>query len=181
MKLLETSAAVCTLLYVWLAARGIIWCWPFGIAGAVLYIIFDVHVKYYQDALVQTYYVFAGIYGLYYWKTHSNTFADVYVSRPLKEMWLPVALCAVLVLPFGYLFSALGNAYSYLDSATTLFSFLATWYTARKVLQSWLIWILVDVALAIQFLLKSAYITSSLYLLLACMALYGYAQWKQKL
>lgn len=179
MNPIEIAAAACTLGYVVLAAHGSIWCWPFGIAGAILYIAFDFQLMYYQDALLQCYYVAAGIYGWYYWRSSASTNTAPYSSVSTLKILPPIALCSVLVLPLGWAFSKLGNAYSYLDATTTLFSFLATWYTARKVLQSWLLWIAINLVLAVQYHLKVAHITSALYLLLAGIAVHGFIRWKQ--
>lgn len=179
MNPVEIAAACCTLGYVLLAARGSVWCWPLGIAGAILYIIFDLQLKYYQDALLQCYYVAAGCYGWFWWNKNITAKIIPYTSVPYARLSIPLVLCTLLIVPFGWIFSKLGNAYSYLDAATTLFSFLATWYTARKVLQSWLLWIVINLVLAIQYHLKEAHISSALYLLMAGIAVYGYTQWKQ--
>lgn len=181
---IELSAVVLGVLYVLLAARGNTWCWLSGIGSALFYIVFAWQKNYYLDMVVQVYYVLAGGYGWYsraqaHDKNVSKYFQVNTVS--ISSLLFGLAVSMVLVLPAGYYFSGLGNAYPYLDAATTIFSFYATWLTIQRVLYSWLIWVFVDVVMAVQYTLVEGYMTTGLYLFFTVMAVYGYWSWKQKL
>ena len=81
----------------------------------------------------------------------------------------------------GFLFAKIGNSYSYFDAGITVFSFIATWMTAKKILQNWLYWIVIDLVAATVYFAKDLRATSALYVLFAIVALYGYREWQKNL
>ncbi len=183
MSAIEIAAAVFGVLYIVFAVKGISWCWPFGILSAILYIVFDIQLSYFLDAILQTYYVFAGFYGWYLWTRNSDdkTNETGITSYSMKKI-LPFLILGSLLTPaLGYMFSKIGNAYPYIDSFTAVFSFIATYFTAKKILDSWHIWMVVDLILVVQYFLKDAYVTSGFYFFLTLMAVYGYFEWRKQI
>ena len=179
---IEYAAVLLGAIYVVLASRNIIWCWPAGIISSLLYIYINLFHTLYQDALLQTYYVVAGAYGWWVWtKKESNEDSADIVSCSLSQILKLLLLGVILVPLFGFAFSRLGNALPYLDASVTVFSFIATWMTAKKILQSWLFWIVIDVAAATMYYLKGLHPTTGLYLFFTTAALYGYYEWRKQL
>lgn len=124
------------------------WCWPFGIVGSAIGVALFLSddVKLYSEALLYSYYVFIGIYGWWRWKPRTQQ------KDPLElQHW---GLQRHLVLLAGGLLSwlALGwwmHTYRqpnspFLDAFTTVFSFIASYMQAEKVISSWYIWIVVN-------------------------------------
>jgi nicotinamide mononucleotide transporter len=185
MSALEISAALFGVVYVLLAIKGNAWCWPAGIISAALYIVFDIELKYFLDAILQCYYVLAGFYGWYLWTQSRERDAmksdNTITSFPLQKLFPFLLLGTVLTPALGYVFAKAGNAYPYLDAATAVFSFIATYLTAKKVLENWLMWVFIDLVLIAQYAIKQAYITSGFYAFLAAMAVLGYLEWKKQL
>ena len=146
MNPVELAAALFGVLYVILAVRSNALCWIAGIASAVLYIVFDLQLKYFQDAILQTYYVVAGFYGWYLWTRISEPSPLggngklTIVTYSISKLFPFLLLGTVLSPVFGYLFSKLGNAYSYIDAFTAVFSFIATYLTAKKIIENWISW-----------------------------------------
>jgi nicotinamide mononucleotide transporter len=182
MNPIEIAGVVFTVIYVLLAIYGNPWCWPAGIIGSAFYIYYNIDLKFYQDAILQFYYVLAGFYGWYYWVKNkgAETSAPI-VNQPAKQL-LPVLIIGIIIFPAtGYVFHKLGNNKSYIDAFTTVFSFIATWLTARKVLQNWWLWMLVNSVLVYQYVAVQSYPTAGLYVFLTVMSVLGYYQWKKKL
>lgn len=182
MKWLEISAVAFTVIYVILAIKGNPWCWIAGIIGAALTIIFDLQLRYYQDAVLQTYYVGAGIYGWKQWtkrKDTSDSFTVFSVDLNFFAPWLFIGF--ILTPLFGFIFSQLGNSFPYVDAFTTVFSFIATYLTAKKILESWLMWMVIDTVFIVQYFLKDAYWFTALFIFLTIMAYIGYSGWKKKI
>jgi nicotinamide mononucleotide transporter len=69
----------------------------------------------------------------------------------------------------------------YWDSFTTALSFVATWMLARKVLENWLIWIVVDAVSVGIYIYKGLYPTAVLFIFLTLLAFVGYRKWKKDL
>ena len=181
---LEIAAVFFGVLYVILAIKSNVWCWPAGMISAALYIVFDLQLKYYQDGILQAFYVLAGVYGWVLWTKKKEESAaprtDLH-SRTFKQM-MPLLVAGLFLFPVaGYAFSKFGNAFSYLDAFTTVFSFIATYFTAKKVLENWIMWVILDIVFVLQYFLKDAYLTSGLYLFLTLMAVYGYYEWRKQL
>lgn len=179
---LEYAGVACGIVYVLLASRAIMWCWLAGIISSAIYIYINVTHQLFQDAILQTYYVFAGFYGWWLWSKKGNAEdATTIHSFSLQQNAKLIFFGALLVPVFGFMFSKLGNSLSYFDSAVTIFSFIATWMTAKKILENWLFWIVIDLVAAVMYFNKHLELTSALYVFFAVIAGYGYFEWKKTL
>jgi nicotinamide mononucleotide transporter len=80
-----------------------------------------------------------------------------------------------------------GSEMPYLDAATTAASFVATWMLARKIIEHWLIWVVVDLVSMIMYFYKAIifdnsgdlYFYSFLFLVYTIGAIWGYKQWQK--
>lgn len=178
---LEYAAVLLGVVYVLLASKGNKWCWPVGIAGSALYISINVTHHLFQDAILQFYYVLAGFYGWWKWNRKDHNEEQNIISYTLTQNLPLIAGGALLVPVFGYLFSKFGNALSYFDAAVTVFSFIATWLTAKKILQNWIFWIVIDALAAAMYSIKGLYPTTALYIFYCVVCVYGYIQWQNQL
>ena len=186
---LEYTAVAFGIIYVLLATRSIIWCWLAGIISSAIYIYINIEHQLYQDAILQTYYVVAGFYGWWLWSSPTQTlpqgeglntkFALPIISFSRPQNFKLILLGAVLVPVFGYIFSKFGNALSYFDATVTVFSFIATWMTAKKILENWIFWIVIDLIAAVMYFIKGLHATSFLYIFFSVIAVYGYFEWKK--
>lgn len=177
---IEITAVILSLLYVWLAAKENKWCWFFGGIGSAIYVYINFTSHLYYDTLLQLYYVLVAIYGLLYWNK-SNTKTKV-VIKPISKQYLILILSLSAIT--SYYLGEWSKAYisqntSHLDAAVTIFSLVATWLTARKILESWLLWIAIDIAATFMYFLKGLHATTLLYILFTIMAIYGYFEWKK--
>lgn len=179
----EYTAVFFGVLYVVLAAKGDLYCWAAGIVSSALYIYINIYAHLYMDAILQTYYVLAGLYGWWLWSNNPTTDAATggVRSYTLKHQTPLLLLGCALSPVLGFLFAKIGNSYSYFDAAITVFSFIATWMTAKKILQNWLYWIVIDLVAAALYFAKDLRATSVLYVLFAMVAVYGYREWQKNL
>lgn len=177
---LEYTAVAFGIIYVLLATRRIVWCWPAGIISSALYIYINIYHRLFQDAILQTYYVVAGFYGWWLWnKLQDQQNETNIISYSLQQNLKLILFGALLVPVFGFVFSKLGNSLSYFDAAVTIFSFIATWMTAKKILENWLFWIVIDLVAAVMYFIKELHATSALYVFFSAVAVYGYFEWKK--
>lgn len=177
----EYTAVAFGVIYVLLATRSIIWCWLAGIISSALYIYINIHHRLYQDAILQTYYVAAGFYGWWLWnRKELKKEADI-ISYSFVQNLKWILLGALLFPAFGYGFSKIGNSLSYFDSAVTVFSFIATYMTAKKVLENWLFWIVIDIVASAMYFIKGLHATAALYVFFSLIAIYGYFEWRRQM
>jgi nicotinamide mononucleotide transporter len=181
MERLEIIAVILGLACVWLTVRQHIGCWPTGLAMVSLYLVIFFQAKLYSDVLLQVVYLFLQIYGWYAWLHGGAGHRRLDVSRlpwPQVGPWL--AACAGATAVLGGLMSRYTDAsLPYVDAFATVASLIAQWLMGRKVLESWLVWIVVDVVSISMYLVKNLHLTAGLYLVFLVLAAWGWCQWRR--
>ncbi len=181
MSTLEIVAAVFGLLSVWFTVKENIWCWPTGLIMVFLYTFVFYEARLYSDVILQVIYIFLQIYGWYVWlQPHRNRqkLAVTSISNLAKIVWMGVAIASTFSL--GWVMKHYTNAsLPYWDAGITVLSLIAQWLMAKKVLESWLFWITVDVIAVGVYGYKHLYPTTGLYAVFLVLAVLGYAAWKQ--
>lgn len=180
----EVSGALLGFLYILLSIRQNKWCWPIGLLTSVLYIYVFLVTKFYADMLLQVYYVGASIYGWYNW-THGETQKSetLPVRRVDKREWIWISL--VILLLFAVIAFVLrdytDSPVPYWDAFTTAGSFVATWMLAKKMIENWVLWVVVDAVSLGLYVYKGLYPTVGLFAIYTTLAVIGYMQWKKEL
>ena len=180
-ELAEYLAVFLSLIYVILASKQIKWCWLAGGIGSAIYVYLNIKNALIYDAILQVYYVAVAIYALLLWNKN-DAGKQIGITKINSAILLRLLLAGtVLTALLGY-FSmvVLKQNTAFFDAGVTAFSFIATWMTARKYLESWLLWIVIDIAAAIMYSLKSMQPTVGLYIAFTLLAIYGYWQWKKE-
>lgn len=133
---------------------------------------------------MQIYYTLAAIYGFLYWKfgkKKRNDDEEIPITYFPKKLVLPSVL--VFLVLWGTLYLILSkftnSTVPVLDSFGNSLSFIGLWALAKKYLEQWLIWIVVDVELAGLYVYKNIPFTAGLYTFYTIIAIAGYYKWKQ--
>jgi len=178
---LEVLAVIFNIAYVLLAAKENIWCWPMGIIGSVLSIWLFVESKIYAESVLYTYYVIMGVYGWRSWTGKTNQRKSKLKIRefPLKTH-LVIFLTGLLltVLLFVVLQAFTDSEMPLLDSFTTVFSFIATWLVATKILENWTYWIVLNCMTTYLYYSRDLQIYTLLMMVYVLMSVYGYFAWR---
>jgi nicotinamide mononucleotide transporter len=186
MSVLEIIGVVVSAFAIWLTARRKMLCWPVGLVSVALYgwIFFD--AKLYSDMLLQGAFAVLQIYGWWVWlgqKTRNITAesGEVRVQAVTPKALMPGLLLAVIgSVVLGTLMARLTDAaLPYVDASLTAFSLVAQYWTARRFIASWWLWIVVDVVYVGMFVFKGLYPTSGLYALFVVLALIGLRDWSR--
>lgn len=180
MSLIEGIATVFGLICVWLTVKQSIWCWPAGIIQVTLYIFVFYDARLYSDMILHIIYVFINIYGWYHWLYGNRDKEELKVSQIGKSIWLWIATCFIATIAWGYFMATYTNAaLPYLDSFITAASLIAQWLMARKILESWFFWIIVDIVAVGVYFIKNLYLTTGLYAVFLVMATIGFFEWQK--
>lgn len=177
-SLLEGFAFITSLLYTWLAAKENIWCWLFGGLGAGATLILCLQGLLYSEVILQIYYIVMAVYGWLQWSK-----SDKDLKKPVLRMSYVLHL-KILILggiglfALGAFWKLWGAALPYLDATTTSFSILATWLIARKYLENWIYFIVIDAISIYLYSSRGLLLLSFLFVLYTFLAAYGYFQWK---
>lgn len=175
----EISATVFGFICVWLTVKQNIWCWPTGLAQVVLYISVFYTAKLYSDLILHVIYVFMQFYGWYFWLHGGKDRKEAPVEKtPVLFNWVGIAILGIFF--WGMTMDKFTDAaVPYWDAFTTVASLVATYLMAKKILESWLFWISVDVVAIGVYFYKGLYPTTILYVCFLVLATKGYFAWKK--
>lgn len=179
--IIEVLAVVFGLIYILLLIKERIECWIFGILGSLMSIFLFVHTKLYSEAILYSYYVVVGFYGYYLWSRKSKDDSLLRISdvNPTNHVYYILSSCA-LAFSLAWFFNTYTDAERpYIDSFTTVFSFLATFLEAKKVLSSWKYWIVINGVTIGLYFDKGLDIYAGLILVYFIMSFVGYFKWKK--
>jgi nicotinamide mononucleotide transporter len=166
---------------VWLLARQNIWNWPIGIANNLAYLLLFAKSGLYGDAGLQVVYITLGIYGWRIWFRRGAE-PPILVGRTpaqVRNRLGLVTLRAILVLRW-FLARFTDSTVPGWDSFTTALSLAATYGQARKLLESWWIWILADLVYIPLYIYKGLLLTSLLYFVFLLLCFFGLREWKRE-
>jgi nicotinamide mononucleotide transporter len=180
---LELGAVLFGVVSVYLSARQKIWSWPTAIVNVSLFVPVFFKKGLYSDTGLQVVYLVLSFYGWYQWLYGGAGHTTLPVSRTSGRTWHILAVVAVATWSaLGLITARLpGTALPYLDAATTTVSLIAQWMMTRKLLENWVVWIVVDVVYVAMFIYKGLYLTAANYAIYLALALLGYIAWKRSL
>ncbi len=168
------------LAYVVLAGRGNVWCWVFGFCGTIFQCIVCMDANLKSDAALQIYYAFSAIYGWYNWQRQNadGSAAVLIQSYPLSSHLKIGLLGTAIALPLALYWQS--AAFRYEDAFLAVFSVATTVLTARKVLESWLYWLVIDGFYVLIYFERDKYILAALSIIYFVFSLHGYFSWKKQ-
>ncbi|XAL97958.1 nicotinamide riboside transporter PnuC [Phycisphaeraceae bacterium D3-23] len=183
MSRIEIVAVLSGLVCVWLTTRQNIWCWPVGLLMVSLYIVIFYRAKLYSDMGLQVVYVGLQLFGWHQWLRGGPRRSKLGVTRASA---LTVALWGIgaagCVVALGVVMQTQTDAaLPYWDAVTTVLSLVAQVWMARKVLESWAVWIVVDVLAVGIYTVKELYLTAGLYAVFLGLAVMGWFAWKRSM
>jgi nicotinamide mononucleotide transporter len=177
----EIVAVVFGLIYIILAAKENIWCWPAGFigTGTSIYLFWDGSL--YMESALNVYYLLMAIVGWWQWQYGSKTKSVLSISTlSLNQHAIFLSAIAILTALSGYLLSHNTDAaLPYLDSFTTWSAVITTWMVARKILENWLYWVVINSASIYLYLDRGYVLYAVLFGLYIIIAVFGYAQWRR--
>lgn len=181
MNLIEWGAVVFNVLYVVLAARRHIACWPAGIVGVVLSFVVYCSARLYSDATLQVCYLGLSIYGWWQWskgKEEENRF----IRRMDFQCHFRILMLGLVSgLVMGWFWSLFNAALPFIDGLTTSFGLLTTWLVAKRYLENWIYWIVIDLVCVGVYINREIDAFVYLFLLYAILAVWGWKRWRNDL
>jgi nicotinamide mononucleotide transporter len=174
---------ITAILYVILAAIENVWCWLFGIISSALSVYLCYSGKLFLESGLSVFYVVIGVYGWYEWLYGSKEKTEITItSYTFKKNFLLILTGLLIWIPFGFIAQKFSTqAMPYLDAFITAFSIVATWMTAKKIIENWLYWIIIDASAVFLYSYRGFYLIGLLYIIYTILAAAGYFSWKRKL
>lgn len=196
MSYVEFFGTIFTGLSVYLAAKNKIISWPVGIVGVILYGFLFYQIQLYSDLIEQFYYFVTGFWGWWLWahpgkeglRTKNNQLKITNNSQKANVFY--IILILIFSAALGLFISKINillpelfqiqASYPYIDAGTTIMSFVANYLLMKRKIESWYLWIIVDVFGVWLYLVKGTVFLSLLYFAFLINAFYGYFGWKKE-
>lgn len=182
---LQIVGATLGLIYLWLEYKANIWLWAVSAIMPMVHGTLYLTEGVYADAAMQLYYVLAAVYGLAVWRRKPKSKSEGKTSVRIQHT--PVAWVLPLVSVYGVLHVAIyfllteltDSTVPLFDAMSTALSVVAMWMLSRKLVEQWLVWLVVDMISVGLYLHKGIPITAGLYLVYCILAVAGYMRWRR--
>ncbi len=175
-SIIETIAVILSVLYVILATKQNIWCWAAAGISVALYIYICFSAELFTETGLQVFYLIMAFYGYYNWTKKEQNLQITQWSAG-KHLTL-IITGAIITFLMGFYFATYTSAkMPIVDSFTTVFSVIATYMIAKKVLSNWLYWIVIDAASIYLYFSRDLHLTSLLFIAYTIIAVFGYFSW----
>ncbi|MDE6341298.1 MAG: nicotinamide riboside transporter PnuC [Muribaculaceae bacterium] len=143
----------------------------------------------YADFGLNIYYLLIAVYGWWKWRSGGDAGHEGGAKKQLPVTHIPLPMLAaatgVFLLIWAVLFFGLDSltdsTVPLADSFTTALSIVATWMLARKYIEQWIAWIIVDAVSVGLYIYKGIYFYAVLYVIYIVIAFFGYRKWKSLL
>ncbi len=158
--------------------------WPIGIISSAFYIFIFFQSKIYAQMVLNSYFLFVNLYGLYCWKLSPQAEDNPLKIRrlKLKEGMLLFLIFIIFFVFIGILLDRMTDSIvPYPDALLAALSMVASWMVARKILDHWFVWIFVNIFSVGLYYYLRLYPTSVLYFIYAIMSFVGLLQWRRSM
>jgi nicotinamide mononucleotide transporter len=178
---LETLAVALGISYLLLAMRENSLCWYCAFFSTAIYVYIFGDVSLYMESALNVYYMGMAVYGWLQWQKGGANHSGVEIVRwTAKHHIICVLVILIASVISGYLLSVNTDArLPYLDSFTTWASVLTTVMVARKVLENWLYWIVINSVYIYLYIDRDLDQTAAMFTLYLVLSVLGYVAWKK--
>lgn len=186
---IELVATIFGLLSVYYATQVNVMTWPAGIVNEWGFFFLFYQVNLYADMFLQMVFFVITIYGWYVWRHRKEDGELVRIKLPwliilIGLILIASALLNVFVKNLHVLFPVIfpqEASHPFADSFVSLTSIVAILLMAKKVVEAWILWIIVDITSIGLFASREIYIVATEYVIFLLMAIYGYYMWRKKI
>jgi len=179
----EVIAVVLAVIYLALTIRQNIWCWAAAFVSTSIYLMLMYRAHLYMESALQVFYIGMAIYGWYEWRHGPGPDHSLPVScwSPLQHVGIIIGILCVTLISGRLLSEYSTAALPYVDSFTTWAAIVATFMVARKILENWLYWFVIDSVSIGLYINRELYLTSLLFAGYLVLIVIGYWSWRKGL
>ena len=179
---IEIAAALLGVINVLLVVRRSVWNYPFGIAMVALYFFVFWEAKLYSDALLQIFFFLIQLYGWWAWLRADRVDHGVavgWLTTGARLRWL--AGTAVAIIIWGMGMARFTDAVApFADATVAGLSVSAQVLQSLRKVESWVLWVTVDILAVGLFAWRGLQVTSALYGLFLILAVLGLVEWRRR-
>ena len=177
----EIVAAILAIAYLILAMLQDKRCWVAWIISSLMYFFVMYSANLYMEALLQIFYIFIGLYGLYQWRFKADKKDALKITTwSVKNHLIVIGALVFLTSLSGYVLMIYTAAASpFIDAFTTWGAIAASYLVAKKILENWFYWFVIDFVSVFLFISRELYPTALLFLVYLVLVVFGYSAWRK--
>lgn len=177
----EALAVVLALAYLLLAVRESLWCWAAAFASTLIYLLLFWQQRLYMQSALQLWYLVMAVYGWWSWRGGLRETAPLAITRrpPGWHLGWFAVVGVVSAVNGAVLVRYTDAALPWGDALATWASVLATWMVARKILENWHWWFLIDALSLYLYVERGLYLTGGLFLGYLVIVVFGHRSWQR--
>ena len=178
----EAAAAVIGLAYLLLAVRRNLLCWLCAFVSTSIYLVLFVDAGLYMQGVLNFFYLVMAVYGFIDWRRGRTGAGEVRIeSWSVNQHVTAAALVIIASALNGWILAHWTDSPApYLDSFVTWGSFVTTWMVARRIIENWLYWLVVDSAAAWLYFSQGLLATTLLFIVYLGIVVRGYFVWRRE-
>lgn len=180
---LETIGFLTGAACVWLVVRRHILNFPLGIVNCVCFLVLFLQQRLFGEASLQLFFIALGFHGWYWWlRGDPQQAAKITVrTTPRTELAILGGVLVIATLTLWQFLIEVNGSAPLLDALVTALSLVAQWMLNRKYLDSWLVWMAVDVLTVYLSITRGLYLVAALYVIFFAMCVVGWIEWRKAL
>ena len=179
---IEITAVILAVFYLILAVKQNILCWICGIISSALYFFIMRSAGLYMEAYLQIFYIFMGFYGWSQWKINTSNTSNFVVNTWNKSQHLfATSIVLILSIVSAILLRFFTDAaLPFLDALVAWGAVVATYMVAKKLLENWIYWLVIDSISIFLFISRDLFPTAFLFGVYIIIIIYGYRSWRKR-
>lgn len=187
-EFVEILGVIIGFIYLWLEYKASIYLWLTSIIMPAIYLFVYFDAGLYADVAINIYYLIIGVYGWMSWRygisrKNGTEKYDLKISHTSRRQWLRL-LIAYIVIHFAISFTLINftdTDVPWFNGLTSALSIIGMWMLAKKLIEQWFVWFVVDILSAALYFYKGLEPTALLYSVYAIVAILGYKKWNKLL
>lgn len=187
-EFVEILGVIIGFIYLWLEYKASIYLWLTSIIMPAIYLFVYFGAGLYADVAINIYYLIIGVYGWMSWRygisrKNGTEKYDLKISHTSRRQWLRL-LIAYIVIHFAISFTLINftdTDVPWFNGLTSALSIIGMWMLAKKLIEQWFVWFVVDILSAVLYFYKGLEPTALLYSVYAIVAILGYKKWNKLL
>ena len=187
-EFVEILGVIIGFIYLWLEYKASIYLWLTSIIMPAIYLFVYFDAGLYADVAINIYYLIIGVYGWMSWRygisrKNGTEKYNLKISHTSRRQWLRL-LIAYIVIHFAISFTLINftdTDVPWFNGLTSALSIIGMWMLAKKLIEQWFVWFVVDILSAVLYFYKGLEPTALLYSVYAIVAILGYKKWNKLL
>lgn len=178
---IEPTAVILAIAYLLLAIKQNISCWFAAFFSSLLYFFVMYSAGLYMEAGLQIFYCIMAVYGWTQWRITLPGNSKFLVKTWNRDQHIKAILLIILLaIVSGWALEKFTNAaLPFLDSLTTWGAIVTTYMVAKRLLENWIYWFVIDTISVFLFYSRGLMLTSILFLVYLIIIYFGYKSWAQ--